>query len=158
MRLEARAVGNRLRANLCRKWAGSRPDWSRSGLRVGLPTSCLLHLALCVRPEPWVTVSGPALAGNWQETCMAFVFVCGADVGNRKSIGAAVLRPDRRGFARGAGLGEAEAHQHPIFEFSMWARSPTFSKAFPRPRGRPDLKNTPQKPGQTAFRYPAKCT
>ncbi len=27
-------------------------------------------------------------------------------------------------------------------------------KVFPGPRGRPDLKNAPKKPGQTAFRYP----
>jgi hypothetical protein len=31
---------------------------------------------------------------------------------------------------------------------------PTDLKAFPGPRGRPDLKTHPKKPGQTAFRYP----
>ena len=30
----------------------------------------------------------------------------------------------------------------------------TFLKASPGPRGRPDLKNAPNKFGQTAFRYP----
>ncbi len=32
--------------------------------------------------------------------------------------------------------------------------SHTFLKAFPGPRGRPDLKNAPGKSGQIAFRYP----
>ncbi len=34
------------------------------------------------------------------------------------------------------------------------AKPPTFLKAFPGPRGQPDLKYAPQKSGQTAFRYP----
>ncbi len=33
--------------------------------------------------------------------------------------------------------------------------APTFLKAFPGPRGRPDFNNALKKPGQTAFRYPA---
>ncbi len=33
-------------------------------------------------------------------------------------------------------------------------RPPTFLKTFPGPRGRPDLKNAPQKSGQTAVKYP----
>jgi hypothetical protein len=38
---------------------------------------------------------------------------------------------------------------------NLWgAKPPTFLKAFPGPRGRPDLKNAPNKSGQTAFRYP----
>ncbi len=37
----------------------------------------------------------------------------------------------------------------------MWvAKPPTFLRAFPGPRGRPDLKNAPKKTGQTAFKYP----
>jgi hypothetical protein len=32
--------------------------------------------------------------------------------------------------------------------------APTFLNAFQGPRGRPDFKDAPQKPGQTAFRYP----
>ncbi len=37
----------------------------------------------------------------------------------------------------------------------MWgAMPPTFLRAFPGPRGRPDLKNAPTKSGQTAFKYP----
>ena len=37
----------------------------------------------------------------------------------------------------------------------MWGASPpSFLKAFAGPRGRPDLKNAPQKSGQTAFSYP----
>jgi hypothetical protein len=37
----------------------------------------------------------------------------------------------------------------------MWgAKPPTFWRAFPGPRGRPDLKIAPPKSGQTAFRYP----
>ncbi len=35
------------------------------------------------------------------------------------------------------------------------ASVPTFLKALPGPRSRPDLKNEPKKCGQTAFRYPA---
>ena len=38
----------------------------------------------------------------------------------------------------------------------MWgAKPPTFLKPFPGPRGRPDVKNAPQKSDQTAFKYPA---
>ncbi len=41
----------------------------------------------------------------------------------------------------------------------MWvAKPPTFWKAFPGPRGRPDIKNAPPKSGQTAFKYPEKIT
>ena len=36
----------------------------------------------------------------------------------------------------------------------MWGETPTFLRAFPDPRGRQDLKNAPNKFGQTAFRYP----
>ena len=32
--------------------------------------------------------------------------------------------------------------------------APTFLKAFPGPRGRPDLKNAPQQSGHIAFKYP----
>ena len=39
----------------------------------------------------------------------------------------------------------------------MWgAMLPTFPKAFPVARGRPDLKKQPKKSGQTAFRYPGR--
>ncbi len=34
------------------------------------------------------------------------------------------------------------------------AKTPTFCKAFPGPRGRPDLKHASKKSSQTAFRYP----
>ena len=36
-------------------------------------------------------------------------------------------------------------------------RPQTFLKAFPGPRGRPDLKNAPNKSGQTVSRYPTFC-
>ncbi len=37
---------------------------------------------------------------------------------------------------------------------NVGGEAPHILKAFPGPRGRPDLKNAPQKSGQTAFRYP----